>query len=57
LARVSAGGIMPMPWKAAARAVKGMEVYDMKGAVYRMRAGARQPVSVGLWREGLTDLR
>lgn len=33
-ARVDAGGIMPMPWRAVARAVvKGMAVYDMKGAV------------------------
>jgi hypothetical protein len=34
LARIDAGGIMPMPWKAVARAlVKGMAVYDMKCAV------------------------
>ncbi len=32
-ARANAGGIMPMPWKAAACAVKWVEVYDMKGAV------------------------
>lgn len=56
LAREDAGGIMPMPWKAVARAVKGMAVYDMKGAVYRMRAGARQPACVGLWLDGLAGL-
>jgi len=34
IARANAGGIMHMPWKAV-RAVKGMDVYDMKGAVYK----------------------
>ena len=49
LARVEAGGIMPMPWKAVARAaVMGREVNDMKGAVYRMRVRACQPVSMRL---------
>jgi len=33
IARVNAHCIMPMPWKAAACAVEGMEVYGMKGAV------------------------
>lgn len=44
IARVNADSIMHMPWKAVARAVKGMAVYDMKDAVYPRPLGRRQAV-------------
>ena len=50
IARARADSIMPMPWKAVARALKGLEVYDMKGAVYLRGLGERQACAVGLWR-------